>query len=118
MATANAQTATVATKVVNSAAWRERSKAIAERDHLYATLERIEYDENDTNGVRIYRAPSRHIANRFYTVQYELATMTARCECIASQHGLPCGHVGAVLFEVECYEACVKTWLQATGRAK
>lgn len=96
---------------------RERSKAIAARDNLFATHETTVYDEQDRNGVRVYSVPSRTTPNRRYTVRYELATMQARCECLGAQHGLACGHLGAVYFDVEMYEASVLTWLQATGRA-
>lgn len=110
---AAAKTTTVAMSEYEQAvAWQMRSLDIAERDGLQAT--RKGYGET----TQMFEVPSRSNPHQSHILTYYTAGEHAGqifCPCHAQAHGLPCGHVGAVLNLMSYERATAATWTEATA---
>lgn len=93
-------------------AWQMRSLDIAERDGLQAT--RKGYGET----TQMFEVPSRSNPHQTHVLTYYTAGEHAGqvfCPCHAQAHGLPCGHVGAVLLLLDYERSNAATWTEATA---
>lgn len=93
-------------------AWQMRSIELAERDNLQAT--RKGYGET----CQMFEVPSRsnphspHVLTLYTAGEHNGQLF---CPCYAQAHGLPCGHVGAVLRLLDYERENAARWMEATA---